>query len=61
MTKSELAERLNLPQSAISAFEDDCWLEFFEAKAVIEALGMDFESFACRLDSMREDLDGSEP
>ncbi len=61
MTKAQLAERLNLPESAVSAFEDDCRLEFFEGKAVIEALGMDLESFGCRWDSTCEDLDGSEP
>ncbi len=51
VSRNQLAERLEVPRSAISAYENECRLDPFEAKAVCKALGIDFYTFLLRWDS----------
>ncbi len=59
VTQNQLAERLVLPESVISAFENgERGPDFVEVMAVCEALGTSLDSFCCRWESMSEDLEG---
>ncbi len=58
VTRIQLAERLDLRPSAILAYETECRLDFFEVKAVVDALGIDFDSFLDHMESTSEELSG---
>ncbi len=58
VTQVQLAERVGLPQSIISRYENGERLVFFqEVVSVCQALGVSMRTFVRRLDSMPDDFE----
>ncbi len=59
VTQNQLAERLAVPESVITALENgERGPDFVEVVAVCEALGTSLDSFRCRWESTSEDFEG---
>ncbi len=59
VTQVQLAERLEVPQSRVSKYENgDLRLDLVEVEAVCEALGTSLRSLVRRWDSTPDDFEG---